>query len=255
MQCLDLPTERVLAVRAGKRESCLALHQRRWLRFPLSSGRVVLVGVHLTLVSKREAHGHCCLLRGRGKLRSAVSMCDKPFMRLADDADCGKFFAAGMLCHFIEDQLADLLARLDDLGHAQLAIRDTTPVTAMHTLVLPYRHAETYFDLTEQELAAANDLLRCLRSEILDADPLVRGFNVGTNVGVASGQTIFHCHIHLIPRRSGDVEEPLGEVPGSHPGENALLECGGARRPLDNRRGEGQPHDGDGVRLLTALGG
>jgi diadenosine tetraphosphate (Ap4A) HIT family hydrolase len=92
------------------------------------------------------------------------------------------------------------------------AIRDTTPVTAMHTLVLPYRHAETYFDLTEPELAAANDLLRCLRSEILDADPLVKGFNVGANVGGASGQTIFHCHIHLIPRRDGDVPEPRGGV-------------------------------------------
>jgi ATP adenylyltransferase len=97
------------------------------------------------------------------------------------------------------------------------AIRDTTPVTAMYTLVLPYRHAETYFDLTEQELAAANDLLRCLRSEILDADPLVRGFNVGANVGVASGKTISHCHIHLIPRRSGDVPEPLGGVRGVVP--------------------------------------
>jgi ATP adenylyltransferase len=87
----------------------------------------------------------------------------------------------------------------------------------MHTLVLPYRHAKTYFELTEPELAAASDLLGRLRSEILGADPLVRGFNVGANVGVASGQTIFHCHIHLIPRRDGDVPKPLGGVRGVIP--------------------------------------
>lgn len=92
------------------------------------------------------------------------------------------------------------------------AIRDTTPVTPFHTLVLPYRHAPTYFDLMEPELAAANELLRHLRSEIVTADPSVKGFNVGANVGLVSGQTIFHCHIHLIPRREGDVPDPLGGV-------------------------------------------
>lgn len=92
------------------------------------------------------------------------------------------------------------------------AIRDTTPVTPFHTLVLPYRHAQTYFDLTEPELAAANELLLHLRSDIVTADPSVKGFNVGANVGLVSGQTIFHCHIHLIPRREGDVPDPLGGV-------------------------------------------
>jgi ATP adenylyltransferase len=92
------------------------------------------------------------------------------------------------------------------------AIRDTTPVTVLHTLVLPYRHAPTYFDLTEMELAAVNDLLRRLRSEIMKTDPSVEGFNVGANVGTVSGQTIFHCHMHLIPRRRGDVQDPLGGV-------------------------------------------
>ncbi|MBU6463485.1 MAG: HIT family protein [Proteobacteria bacterium] len=92
------------------------------------------------------------------------------------------------------------------------SVRDTTPVTAMHALVLPYRHAETYFDLSESELAAANDLLRHLRSDIEGADPSVKGFNIGANIGIVSGQTIFHCHIHLIPRREGDVPDPLGGV-------------------------------------------
>ncbi|HMN70323.1 MAG TPA: HIT family protein [Rhodoblastus sp.] len=97
------------------------------------------------------------------------------------------------------------------------AVRDTTPVTPLHTLVLPLRHAPTYFDLSDDELAAVNDLLRRLRLEILDADTSVAGFNVGANVGAVSGQSIFHCHIHLIPRRKGDMADPHGGVRGVIP--------------------------------------
>jgi len=97
------------------------------------------------------------------------------------------------------------------------AVRDTTPVTHLHALVLPYRHAPTYFDLTEQELAAVNDLLRRLRLDILKADTSVEGFNIGANVGAVSGQSIFHCHVHLIPRRKGDIPDPLGGVRGVIP--------------------------------------
>jgi diadenosine tetraphosphate (Ap4A) HIT family hydrolase len=92
------------------------------------------------------------------------------------------------------------------------AVRDTTPVTALHTLVLPPRHTPTYFDLTAEECASANDLLRDLRDEIVKTDPSVEGFNIGANVGAVSGQSIFHCHIHLIPRRKGDIDNPLGGV-------------------------------------------
>ena len=97
------------------------------------------------------------------------------------------------------------------------AVRDTTPVTHLHALVLPYRHAPTYFDLTEQELAAVNDLLRRLRLDILKADTSVEGFNIGANVGAVSGQSISHCHVHLIPRRKGDIPDPLGGVRGVIP--------------------------------------
>jgi diadenosine tetraphosphate (Ap4A) HIT family hydrolase len=91
-------------------------------------------------------------------------------------------------------------------------VRDTTPVTRLHSLVLPYRHVPTYFTLDDEELAASNELLRHLRSEIVKIDPSVEGFNIGANVGAVSGQTIFHCHIHLIPRRRGDVPDPRGGV-------------------------------------------
>ena len=99
------------------------------------------------------------------------------------------------------------------------AIRDGFPVTEGHTLVIPKRHAEDYFELTAEELLACDDLLRQIRGDILEADSGVQGFNIGMNVGAAAGQTIFHCHIHLIPRRSGDVENPRGGVRHLIPGK------------------------------------
>ncbi|MFD2031425.1 HIT family protein [Ancylobacter dichloromethanicus] len=94
------------------------------------------------------------------------------------------------------------------------AVRDTTPVTALHTLVLPYRHAPTYFDLTEAELAAVNDLIWRLRSDIEKKDDAsVKGFNVGGECRSCFGPDhFFHCHVHLIPRRKGDVQNPVGGV-------------------------------------------
>ncbi len=99
------------------------------------------------------------------------------------------------------------------------AIRDGFPVTEGHTLVIPKRHAEDYFSLTQDELLACDSLLRKLRDDIQQGDSTVEGFNVGVNAGAVAGQTIFHCHIHLIPRREGDVENPRGGVRHLIPGK------------------------------------
>jgi ATP adenylyltransferase len=99
------------------------------------------------------------------------------------------------------------------------AIRDAHPVTPLHTLVLPRRHVPTYFDLIPQETAAVDDLLRQIREDILKADTTVEGFNIGINVGATAGQTILHCHVHLIPRRRGDVPDPWGGVRAIIPGK------------------------------------
>ena len=92
------------------------------------------------------------------------------------------------------------------------AVRDMHPVTPFHSLVIPKRHVIDYFGLTKEELLACNDLLRQVRRGILIEDKKVAGFNIGINVGELAGQTVFHCHIHLIPRRKGDVENPRGGV-------------------------------------------
>ena len=97
------------------------------------------------------------------------------------------------------------------------AIRDGFPVTPLHTLIIPRRHVADYFDLYQPELNAIQSLLQDQRKRIMTADPTVSGFNVGSNAGAEAGQTIFHVHVHLIPRRKGDVAEPRGGVRGVIP--------------------------------------
>ena len=101
------------------------------------------------------------------------------------------------------------------------AIRDGFPVTEYHSLVMPKRHVRDYFGLTEEELMGCHDLLRQLREQTLINDASVDGFNIGMNVGAEAGQTIFHCHIPLIPRRAGDVENPRGGVRHVIPGKGS----------------------------------
>ncbi len=89
---------------------------------------------------------------------------------------------------------------------------DSYPVTEHHCLIIPKRHIKDYFDLSNEELLACNDLVQIVKKEIIKKDPLVKGFNLGTNIGKVSGQSILHCHLHLIPRRQGDVDNPQGGV-------------------------------------------
>lgn len=99
------------------------------------------------------------------------------------------------------------------------ALADNYPVTPLHTLVVPRRHVPTYFDLYDPERRAINLLLDQARIRVLASDKSVEGFNIGMNCGEVAGQTIMHCHVHLIPRRRGDVEQPRGGVRGVIPGK------------------------------------
>ncbi len=97
------------------------------------------------------------------------------------------------------------------------AIKDASPVNDNHLLIIPLRHCETYFDLTLEELCDAHALIEKLRLEILKADPAVAGFNLGVNCGETAGQTVFHTHIHMIPRKKNDTPHPRGGVRGVIP--------------------------------------
>ena len=89
---------------------------------------------------------------------------------------------------------------------------DTYPVSDGHCLIIPKRHVIDYFQLTNNELIACNDLIKIVQKKIVIKDKQVKAFNIGTNAGKIAGQSIMHCHIHLIPRRKGDVENPQGGV-------------------------------------------
>ena len=104
---------------------------------------------------------------------------------------------------------------------AAYALWDAFPVTRMHSLIIPRRHTQGYFSLTAEELLACDDLLRKASEVLRSADSSIQGFNIGVNVGAAAGQTVFHCHFHLIPRRLGDVENPRGGVRHVIPGKGA----------------------------------
>ncbi|MDB2476502.1 HIT family protein [Paracoccaceae bacterium] len=96
-------------------------------------------------------------------------------------------------------------------------IRDAFPVTEGHTLIIPKRHVADYFDLNPNETSDIQELLQKHKALIEVNDESVDGFNIGINVGAAAGQTVFHVHVHLIPRRIGDVENPKGGVRGVIP--------------------------------------
>jgi len=98
-----------------------------------------------------------------------------------------------------------------------VAILDGYPVTEGHTLIIPKRHVSSYFDLHQPELNAVQRLLQEQKSLLTTNDPEITGYNVGVNCGSDAGQTIFHCHIHLIPRRKGDTPNPRGGVRGVIP--------------------------------------
>ena len=101
------------------------------------------------------------------------------------------------------------IAHQNELAYASY---DSYPVSDLHCLIIPKRHIKDYFELSNEELVACNELIKIVKDEIYAKDKSVKAFNIGSNIGKISGQSIMHCHIHLIPRREGDVENPQGGV-------------------------------------------
>ena len=98
-------------------------------------------------------------------------------------------------------------------------IKDNYPVTDWHVLVVPKRHVADYFELGTAETRACHQLVSEARTFLLAQDKSILGFNVGINDGAVAGQTVMHCHIHLIPRRAGDSPNPRGGVRCVIPGK------------------------------------
>jgi len=95
-----------------------------------------------------------------------------------------------------------------------VVIKDDYPVTKHHCLIIPKRHCSDYFDLYQPEINAISQLINEMKTELKKKDKTIKGFNIGNNSGEVAGQTIPHCHIHLIPRRKRDTDNPRGGVRG-----------------------------------------
>jgi diadenosine tetraphosphate (Ap4A) HIT family hydrolase len=97
-----------------------------------------------------------------------------------------------------------------------IAILDNYPVSKGHTLLIPKRHCKSYFDLNFIELESVGVTIGVIK-RLLDTKYKPDGYNIGINCGETAGQTVMHCHIHIIPRYNGDCENPRGGVRGVIP--------------------------------------
>ena len=108
-------------------------------------------------------------------------------------------------------------SRIEKENTYALSFKDLYPVTEGHTLFIPKRHVQSFFDLNSNEKEAIFELLELEREKLIQQDNLITGFNIGINDGSDAGQTVMHCHVHLIPRRNGDMSDPRGGVRGVIP--------------------------------------
>lgn len=92
-----------------------------------------------------------------------------------------------------------------------VVIRDGYPISPGHTLIIPRRHAASFFELSTLERDSIFELIDIAKSQ-LDREFQPDSYNIGINDGTDAGQTVPHLHIHLIPRYKGDVEDPRGGV-------------------------------------------
>lgn len=102
-------------------------------------------------------------------------------------------------------------ARIIDESALSIAFKDVFPVSPGHTLIIPRRHTDSFFDLTNQEREDMMALLMRVKNK-LQEELQPQGFNIGINEGFAAGQTVQHTNIHLIPRFKGDVADPRGGI-------------------------------------------
>ena len=115
-----------------------------------------------------------------------------------------------LFCNIEEDRI------VHEYKHFYI-IRDAFPVTPLHSLIITKRHVVSYFQCTKEEHDEIPIILDTQKTELKILDDTITGFNIGMNIGEDAGQTIFHCHIHIIPRRQGDTPNPKGGVRGVIP--------------------------------------
>ncbi len=153
-------------------------------------------------ILKPELFTLCQTSEGRLQLRNILS-------HILEEDGQNAYRAPCPFCHL---EVRDILIE----NRLALAFYDRFPVSPGHTLIIPKRHVASFFDLEIEEHKQIRELGRECR-DILQRQFHPDGFNIGINIGKSAGQTVFHCHIHLIPRYLGDVANPRGGVRGVIP--------------------------------------
>ena len=113
-----------------------------------------------------------------------------------------------MTCPFCEPEAPRIVLEEPDIR----VLKDAYPVSPGHLLIIPRRHIACWTDATVDERRALVDAIERATAWATATDATVDGFNIGWNDGGSAGQTIMHLHVHVIPRRSGDVADPRGGI-------------------------------------------
>jgi len=112
-------------------------------------------------------------------------------------------------CPFCSPRPEEIIAR-NGLCYARW---DRFPVSKGHALIVPFRHVEDLFGLTREErcdlLALADECRAAIESRFAPA-----GYNIGINIGGIAGQSVMHCHCHVIPRYAGESGPVRGGIRG-----------------------------------------
>lgn len=190
----------------------------RFLVIKAAGGRCQLCGIP---AKERPLDVDHIIPRSRGgktelaNLQALCSKCNRS-KRNQDETDFRSWPdpSADPTCVFCGPEMA---SKAVEKNGSVFAIMDKYPVTPGHTLVIPIRHTPDWFSMTEAERLDADQLIRVLQARIRAEDKKVAGFNLGSNCGDVAGQTVGHAHIHLVPRRSGDIADPRGGVRGVIP--------------------------------------
>ncbi len=124
------------------------------------------------------------------------------------EASDTKKFDLNNPCIFCHPRKEEILAENE---HAQI-VADNSPVSDGHCLIVPKRHIKTLFEATKEENHAFFELIKAAKEIIQKQGYKPDGYNVGSNNDIAAGQSVFHLHIHVIPRYLGDVAQPKGGI-------------------------------------------
>lgn len=126
--------------------------------------------------------------------------------------------AGCLFCRFDDPTVNRIFVQSENF-YARL---DNFPAVPGHLEIVPKKHVESFFDLTQDEVGEAYELMKTARTKLSEPDP-PDGYTIGINEGRAAGRSVDHLHIHLIPRRAGDVADPRGGIrqilPNCHPSE------------------------------------